>query len=147
MIKICIFVYLVSESEKNNNSLSIILSYKFYDNETLHEEVLLEMLNAIPNKTGVFFADLPYAESFIEKIGKGNFIGISTSKINNKEIANVFTLSFFKAFRNIVDADIISDGKVSIREAFDFAKKSLYSKNITPQYVSEIDGNNIFISK
>ncbi len=112
---------------------------------------LEECLAGINPKFGVIVADICYGGGIAKRLGKGEYIGVSPTTNEGLAYAterDCFGVFFFQAFRNSRESDSNKDGKVTIAEAFDYAKnKHAWAKNgrVQPQLFFEFDITNLSI--
>jgi len=116
--------------------------------ENLSEKEMEGYLSHIHPKEGVVVSDQCYGGNFAKRIGKGNYIGISASEAGKMSKLNTFPQAFFNSLREDNKSDIDNDGKVSVKEAFDYAKSNdSYAKRgeQKPQIYSGVDASKVFL--
>ena len=117
----------------------------------LDQREFSECLQGINPQTGIFLFEQCYSGGFAEEIGKGNYLAIASTKSRNTSSSGIndsFGRYFMLAFRNRQNSDLNSDGKISIGEAFEYAKNQhSWSKKgkQKPFIQGEIDANEIFL--
>jgi len=112
------------DGKKNKINLS---KFYFKRNKGINELELETYLSSINAKEKIFLFDCCYSGGFAKRFGKENTIAISSTKSPEEagysSLVNSFSGKFFKAFKENSGADKDSDGKISILEAFNFAKE------------------------
>lgn len=109
----------------------------------LTEVELKTLLDKIKSKATIVMADACFGGGFANRLSDGTFVGISSSK--EDEAAHGFGLVsfgmyFLDAYRHVPQSDINSDGKVSINEAFNYAReRHLFTGVDTPILKSKLD--------
>jgi hypothetical protein len=112
-------------------------SLSLYGKDVSDKEIV-QKLESLTPKIGVYLTDTCYSGNFAEKLGRGNNIAISSSSPYNLSQGN-FTDEFFGAFEYKM-GDLDGDGRVSIGEAFNYAITNDYFTQhniVTPQIYSE----------
>lgn len=108
---------------------------------------LEQYISNLKVKKGVVVCDQCYSGGFAERIGKGNFVAISSSERGRVSFGNTFTKAFFAAWKD-KSADKNNDKRISIKEAFDYAvKNDDYTKEglQKPQMISDLNPEDIFL--
>ena len=86
-----------------------------------------------------------------ERVGINRVIGISASKkdeLAHSSIGDSFGGFFYQSFGDSQESDTNRDGRVTLDEAFDYAKRRhSWTKNgeDTPLLISDLDVNNVTI--
>ena len=128
-----IFVYITShgnqqyliESSGAKLKLTPIAALAMPNDEMLEPEFTKHLRQVKPG-IGILVAEQCYGGDFAENIGKENsYIGISASGPGESAwyYANTFATGFFNAWHTCIRC-IVGDGKVSIKEAYDYACKN-----------------------
>jgi len=117
------------------------------EDKYLNEDEIYNYLSKIHPKTGIVTTDTCYGGGIAKRVGKGNFIGISSSDENESALffySQSFMSEFYAAFRE-KEADVNNDGKVTIKEAFDYNQiyVDALPRKVTPLLISEIDPDSV----
>ncbi len=118
--------------------------------ENLSEKEMEEYLSNIHPKAGVLIFDQCYGGNFAKRTGKKEYIGISASEVGKMSKLNTFPQAFFNSLREDNKSDIDNDGKVSVKEAFNYAKSNdSYAKKgkQKPQIYSGVDASKVFLKE
>ena len=119
--------------------------------ENISEVDLEKYLSEIKPKFGLITTDICYGGGIAYRLGKGNYVGISSTTADMPSysgLKNSFGGFFYLAFRDSANSDFNKDGRVTLNEAFDYAKSRHYStliRIVSPQLFSEMDVTDISI--
>ena len=108
-------------------------------------------LSKLKPKFGIVTTDVCYGGGIAERVGKNRFVGISASgkdETAHSEVGNSFSGFFYQAFRNVRESDTNEDGRVTLNEAFDYAKSRhswTKSGEDTPLLISDLDASKVTI--
>jgi len=113
------------ERRKVDNQVesTLVLSFGIED---ITERELQQYLARIKPKYGIVSTDSCYGGGIAKRMGKGNFIGVSGTQEDTVAMAtfgDTFGLYFYCAFACPTLTDINKDGRVSVNEAFSYAKR------------------------
>lgn len=120
--------------------------------ENITELDLERYLSGIQPQIGIVTTDVCFGGGIARRIGNGKYIGISASEENeeaHEEPRDSFGGFFYQAFRNFKASDKNQDGKVSLDEAFNYAKSNhswTKNGNDTPLLKSDLDVTQITIN-
>nr|MBA4404867.1 hypothetical protein [Nanoarchaeum sp.] len=138
----------ISINEKvNGETKKIKISYLEILGGYLLETEMARYLSEVHPNIGVLVFDQCYSGGFAERTGRGNYIGISASETDKPSYSNTFPQTFFWAWRN-KGADKNDDGRLSIREIFDYTlqnderTKEGFQK---PQIFSDMNIDEVFL--
>ncbi len=129
---------------------TLVLSFGI---EELTERELQHYLARIKPGLGIVSTDSCYGGGIAKSTGKRSYIGISGTQEDQVGLASVgdtFGLYFYCAFANPDVADKNNDGKTSIYEAFQYARKMHFPTNtgyFIPLLVSEQDTTKITLTE
>lgn len=115
--------------------------------EDLLETEMAEYLSDVHPRAGVLVYDQCYSGGFAERTGRGNYIGISASEADELSHSNTFPQTFFGAWRN-KSADKNNDGRLSIREIFDYTVQNdekTKDGSQKPQFFSDLKADEVFL--
>lgn len=126
------------------------------DKEPVTSIDLEKYLGNIHPLKGVLVYDQCYSGEFAQKTGKGNYVAIATSDARKPSYGSwnhsLFAQSFFNSFMDgsgaSREADSNKDGKVSIKEAYDYAHRTdtcTQRNQHTPSIASEVNPSNVFL--
>lgn len=105
-------------------------------------------LESIHPQTGLAVFNTCYAGGFSRLAGNGDYIAISSSDYDHtskKGFGKNFGGLFFLAYREKGESDSNKDGKISVQEAFEYAKTQMKRPKDNPQLVSERNPDEIFL--
>ncbi|MBI4739225.1 hypothetical protein HY772_06750 [Candidatus Woesearchaeota archaeon] len=108
-------------------------------------------LSGINPKFGIFSTEVCYGGGLANRLGYGRFVGIAqttATELGQSIEGNIFGGFFYQAFRNSAESDKNKDGRVTIDEAFDYAKnRHSWSRTgkVNPQLVSDMDVKSLSI--
>ena len=108
-------------------------------------------LSKINPKFGLITTDICYGGGLVNKLGKGNYVGVAqtTDKdLGYLDLRDSFGGFFYQAFRNSAESDKDRNGRVTLDEAFDYAKqRHSWTKEgkVNPQMVSDMNVKNLSI--
>jgi hypothetical protein len=143
-----LFVYATDHGDREQKDFKLNGKEKIEEVSVLHmdngdnvdEYEFAHLVESLKFKMGIFLFDQCYSGGFAERLAGKNRIAISACKKNEASQINSFPLAFFSAFReNSADSD--GDGKISIGEAFNFAKQNdqaVKDKRQTPQIIDGV---------
>ncbi|MEK9175116.1 MAG: C13 family peptidase [Patescibacteria group bacterium] len=153
-----LFVYVVDHGGKISKKITNETATQNISLSTLHlvdysidQNEFARYLEGLKTQIAIFIFDMCYSGGFAEEVGRHNIVAISgtqADKVGRSRKYDSFVGSFMLAFRNINESDLNSDGKVSIYEAFEYAKKKhsfTRNKKQVPFIQGNIDPQQIFL--
>ncbi|MBU2589994.1 MAG: hypothetical protein KKA65_05345 [Nanoarchaeota archaeon] len=124
-----------------------------YGEEDTTEEELFEILKPIKPKIGVYLFDQCYSGGFAVQFGHGNVIAIASAVAEKSSYSfdrNSVGYFFMKALAGDMVADSDENGRISIKEAFDYMmRRHTYSidGDQKPFINSELDPSKVYIDE
>ncbi|MBI1972622.1 caspase family protein, partial [Candidatus Woesearchaeota archaeon] len=112
---------------------------------------LKSYLSKLRPQVAIVTTDVCYGGGIAERVGKNRVIGISASGKNetaHSGVGDSFCGFFYQAFRDSQESDANRDGRVTLDEAFDYAKsRHSWTKNgeDNPHLISDLDVSNVTI--
>ncbi len=140
-------MYLISHAKRTNKYGKKTVKIAI-PGEDISAEEFRDYLASIHPKTGLLVFNTCYAGRFARLTGNENYIAISSSDPEHKSekgFGKIFGGSFFLAYREIDASDSNEDGKISVREAFEFAKREMKRPKDNPQLISERNPDEVFL--
>ncbi len=145
-----LFVYLVDHGFRKTSASIFNLKGK-----NISEIELERYLSEIHPQRGILLFSFCYSGGFAERLGKGDYIAIADTTaedIGRSKQGDSFDGWFFRALssRSRDKADFNQDGRISLQEAFDYAKQNHYAtrknqQKPTPIIKSRFSLTEIFI--
>lgn len=137
--------------EKNNEKSKVMLSTVVLPGRNLGQREFARYLEGINSQTGIFLFDQCFSGGFAEEIGKGNYIAIASTQpedTSKSRFQNSFGGYFMLALRDKAVSDLNADGRVSVEEAFEYAKtrhSGTRNKKQEPFIQGEINAGELFL--
>ena len=141
------FIYTTGHGDTTKIKEKINAKLIFPEQEKIFAEEFIQSLKEIKPKDGILFSDQCYGGSFAKLAKEIGYTGISASEEDKESWWNTFPQSFFRAWDKKT-ADKNNDGKLSLKEAFDYAKLHDFisvGELQKPQIFSKKDINKIFL--
>lgn len=143
---------IIQESENTTQENSVKLSTIILQDGVMNQKEIREYLNNINPQLGVFLIGTCFGGGFAEEVGEKQFVAIAGTKpheVGFADESDSFIGAFMMAFRDVLRSDGNLDGKVSINEAFEYARiHHSYTKNgkQVPMIVSALDPKTVFLT-
>jgi len=136
------FVMYVTGHGIRNNESEILVKGK---NITVSD--LEKWLSDMHPRFGILVFDQCFGGGFAERLGRGEYIAVSASEKDEESVEGTFPHAFFGAWKT-PKADKNKDGKISIKEAFDYALQNdihAESGEQSPLLVTDLDAGEIYL--
>lgn len=123
-----LFVYTRGHGERENK-----MSYLVLFGPDLNQREFSQYIKGINPRIGIYLFDQCYSGGFANRIGKGRNVAIASTQPEDESSSDIndsFSHYFMRAFRDKANSDLNNDGKISLSEAFEYAKKNhSFSRN------------------
>ncbi len=117
----------------------------------IHQEEFAGLLKKMQYKLGIFLFDQCYSGGFAEEVGNDRNIAIASTDKNKSAYSRINDSifgDFFLGFRRKGKSDTNKDGRVSLKEAFDYMMRTntmWKNNNFKPFISSDLNPDKVFL--
>lgn len=142
--------YLINHAEPEDMEKDGNIVKTGVQDEYIHPKDMHGYFSKIKPKFGILILNTCYAGGFARPLGIGNYIAISSSDLDHKSYrghGKNFGGLFFLAYREREEADKNFDNRISVKEAYNFAKSKMPRPEDNPQMIfdEKIKPGQVFI--